>query len=106
MRPDQYVNLLLENIAGLSGEGVATDDGNRIVDEIEAYAPIRYSAIGETGKSNYAERREILLHTLDYLRDAYHDRVPRHVFEQKCRERGLSALDIMEAEHQYARWLV
>lgn len=105
-QPDHYVNMILENVAGLSGEGFAAEDDTRIIDQIEAYAPIRYSALGETGKNSVAERRDVLLHTIDYLRDAYHDRVPRHVFEQKCRERGLSALDILEAEHQYARWLV
>jgi hypothetical protein len=103
---DQYVSMLVENIADLSGEGIATEDGSRVIDEIEAYAPPQSSIRGEMVKGTLSEHREVLERTIDYLRDAYHDRVPRHVFEKKCRERGISALEILEAEKRYGQWLV
>ena len=103
---DHYVSMLVENIADLSGEGIATEDGSRVIDEIEAYGPPQGSARVEPVKVNLSVHGEVLEHTMDYLRDAYHDRVPRHVFEKKCRERGLSALEILEAEKRYRQWLV
>jgi len=103
---NQYVSMLVENIADLSGEGIATEDGSRIIDEIEAYTPPPGHDRVEKFQSNLSVHREILERTIDYLRDAYHDRVPRHVFEVKCRERGLSALEILEAEKLYEQWLV
>ena len=103
---DQYISMLVENIADLSGEGIATEDGSRIIDEIEAFASPQDSASVEKAKGNLSMHGEVFERTIDYLRDAYHDRVPRHVFEKKCRERGLSALEILEAEKRYGQWLV
>lgn len=102
---DDYVCMLIENIADLSKEYLTTLDDSQIIDLIEAYAPARFPGIGDDDNGNISRHKEIARDMIDYLRDAYNDRVPRAVFEKKCRERGLSSLEIREAEKLYVQWL-
>jgi hypothetical protein len=102
---DDYVCMLIENIADISKEYLTTLDDSQIIDLIETYAPERVPGTGDDGNADLSRHREIARDMIDYLRDAYNDRVPRAVFQKKCRERGLSSLEIREAEEQFVQWL-
>jgi len=96
---DLYVSAMIENIEDLSSESTATLDGIKIIDSIESYIPVK------SGSLDYKEHAKIARHTIDYLREAYHGRVPRAVFVKKCRDRGLTDSDINEAEKEFAQWI-
>lgn len=102
--PDSYVSMLIESVADLSGEEIATLDGVKVIDEIEAQAS-EGQVVRLRTDSAEAEHRQIARHTIDYLREAYHDKVPKRVFEKKCRDRGLTAAEIAQAEGEYGQWL-
>jgi len=97
---DSYVSSMIENIEDLSGESTATIDGIKIVDSIESYTPVKSKSGGDQ-----EHIMEIARHTIDYLQEAYHGRVPRAVFVKKCRDRGLTDSEIREAENEFAQWI-
>jgi|AGTN01.1.fsa_nt_gi hypothetical protein len=94
---DDYVSRLIENVSDLSGEGIIMPEGMRIIEVIEAFRP-GYTSVD----SGY---RTIADEVIDYLREAYHDKVPRAVFRRKCSERGLSDEEIDLAEQIHGQWL-
>ena len=99
MTHSDYVNLLIENIEDLSGEGTATIDGGRTIEAIEAFRPVAGHSVGSG--ADYVSRQ-----IMGYLSEVYHGKVPRKVFEKKCAERGLSPEEIGEAEKEYGKQLV
>ncbi|MGA9141736.1 MAG: hypothetical protein WBZ29_16040 [Methanocella sp.] len=94
---DDYVSMLIENIADLSGEGSVMPDGLQFIEMIEAQRRI-YGQ--HDGRGSDVARRVI-----DYLRDAYQGKVPRAVFVRKCMERGMSDEEIEQAACDFIQWL-
>jgi hypothetical protein len=94
---DDYVSMLIENIADLSGEGSVMPDGLRLIEVIEAYRQ-KYGPRDGHGK-------DVAKHIIDYLREAYQGKVPRAVFVRKCMERGLSDDEIEQAACDFIQWL-
>jgi hypothetical protein len=97
MLVDDYVSRLIENVADLSGEGNLLPEGINMIEVIEAYRPGFCS-----GDSGY---QKIAAEIMGYLREAYHDKVPRAVFRRKCGDRGLCDEEIAQAELTFGQWL-
>jgi hypothetical protein len=94
---DDYVSRLIENVAGLSGEGSLLPEGINVIEVIEAYRP-GVCAVDDGCQKVAGE-------IMGYLREAYHGKVPLAVFRKKCSERGLAGEEIAEAEQTFWQFL-
>jgi hypothetical protein len=94
---DDYVSRLIENVADLSDEGNLLPEGMHLIEVIEAQHPGYGSS--PTGSDKTA------VEIMGYLREVYHGKVPRAIFNRKCTERGLSNDEIAQAELTFWQWL-
>ena len=95
---DEYVSRLIENVADLSSDSSFLADGTKLIEVIEAYKPLCNPSCGKSD--------EVATHIIYYLREAYHGKVPRAIFQKKCFERGMSHEDITLAEKAFWQWLM
>ncbi|MCD1295684.1 hypothetical protein CUJ83_11815 [Methanocella sp. CWC-04] len=96
---DEYVNMILENLLDLSEKGHFIPDRISIIDAIESHVILN-------PQENLIEKSRELENIIDMLRDAFHDKVPAHIFREKCRIAGMNEKDIEFAENMFKEWLV
>jgi hypothetical protein len=77
--PGEYVSMVLENLAVLSGEGYIPAEGS-IVEIVEGAHEIPKAV----------DRGSIAEGVMGYLRAAFPEKIPKSVFIKKCADRGLS----------------